>query len=134
MAIHHFYLGTAIDLRTLRLMRIARPLKLARYNLAIQRFGKALYIVKEELIIFTLSSFVIVFLAVVGIYHFEHMAQPEVYRSIFDCLWWAITSLTTVGYGGIYPISTGGRVFTFIVLMVGLSLIAVPTGIVVSVP
>ncbi len=72
------------------------------------------------------------YLAAIGIYYFEHKAQPEVFRSIFDCLWWAVATLTTVGYGDIYPITIAGRLFTFVILMVGLGLIAVPTGIVAS--
>jgi voltage-gated potassium channel len=134
-AILPFYLAFAVDLRTLRLIRVLRLLrilKLARYNSATQRFGKALYMAKEELVIFTLSSFIALYLAAVGIYHFEHAEQPEVFRSIFDCLWWAVATLTTVGYGDIYPITTGGRFFTFIVLMLGLGMVAVPTGIISS--
>jgi len=134
-AIIPFYLATALDLRTLRLMRLlrlARLLKLARYNVAIKRFSDAIYIAKEELIIFMLASFVMLYLAAVGIYHFENKAQPEVYSSIFDSLWWAVCTLTTVGYGDIYPITVGGRIFTFGVLMLGLGLIAVPTGIIAS--
>ena len=135
LAILPFYIAPVVDLRTLRLLRLlrlARLLKLARYNSAIQRFGKALYLVKEELVIFTLASLVMLYLAAVGIYHFEHPAQPDVFRSIFDCLWWAVATLTTVGYGDIYPITIGGRLFTFIVLMLGLGLVAVPTGIIAS--
>jgi voltage-gated potassium channel len=135
IAILPFYLAFAFDLRTLRLirlLRLARLLKLARYNGAMLRFSRALYLAKEELVIFTFVSMVVLYLAAVGIYHFEHSAQPEVFRSIFDCLWWAVATLTTVGYGDIYPITTGGRFFTFIVLMVGLGSVAVPTGIVAS--
>ena len=91
-----------------------------------------MYAAKEELIIFTFASFVLLYLAAVGIYHFEHAAQPEVFRSIFDCLWWSVATLTTVGYGDIFPITDGGRFFTCIVLMIGLGLVAVPTGIVAS--
>jgi len=130
-----FYLATTIDLRSLRLVRfirLLRLLKLARYNNAIVRFTKAIYLVKEELIIFTLASLVTIYFAALGIYHFEHDAQPEVFRSIFDSLWWAVATLTTVGYGDIYPITLAGRIFTFLILMVGLGLIAVPTGIVAS--
>ena len=87
---------------------------------------------KEELVIFTLASFVLLYLSAVGIYHFEHAAQPDVFRSIFDSLWWSVATLTTVGYGDIYPITLGGKMFTFCVLMIGLGLIAVPTGIVAS--
>jgi voltage-gated potassium channel len=135
VAILPFYLAFAIDLRTLRLvrlLRLARILKLARYNSALQRFATALFLAKEELIIFTMASFVALYLSAVGIYHFEHAAQPEVFRSIFDCLWWSVATLTTVGYGDIYPVTNGGRFFTFVVLMVGLGLVAVPTGIVAS--
>ncbi len=135
LAILPFYLAFTVDLRTLRLLRLlrlARLLKLARYNRAIQRFGKAIYLAKEELIIFTFASLILIYLGAVGIYHFEHQAQPEVFRSIFDCLWWAVATLTTVGYGDIYPVTLGGRLFTFGILMVGLGLVAVPTGIVAS--
>jgi voltage-gated potassium channel len=135
LAILPFYLATAIDLRSLRLirlLRLARLLKLARYNSAIVRFGKAIYLVKEELVIFTVASLVMLYFAAMGIYHFEHEAQPEVFRSIFDSLWWAVATLTTVGYGDIYPITIAGRIFTFFILMLGLGLVAVPTGIVAS--
>lgn len=135
LAILPFYLAFAIDLQSLRLvrlLRLVRILKLARYNSAAQRFAKALYIAKEELIIFTMASFVALYMSAVGIYYFEHEVQPDVFRSIFDCLWWSVATLTTVGYGDIYPITNGGRFFTFIVLMVGLGLVAVPTGIVAS--
>ena len=65
----------------------------------------------------------------ITVYYFEHAAQPDVYRSIFDSLWWAVTSLTTVGYGDMYPVTAGGKIFSFFVLMLGLGLVAVPTGI-----
>ena len=135
LAILPFYLAFAVDLRSLRLVRLLRAvriLKLARYSSAMKRITLALYAAKEELIIFTFASFVLLYLAAVGIYHFEHAAQPEVFRSIFDCLWWSVATLTTVGYGDIFPITDGGRFFTFIVLMIGLGLVAVPTGIVAS--
>ena len=135
IAILPFYLAFAVDLQSLRivrLLRVLRVLKLARYNRAFNRFVEALIMSKEELVIFTLASIFMLYLAAVGIYHFEHAAQPDVFRSIFDCMWWAVATLTTVGYGDIYPITVGGRVFTFLVLMLGLGMIAVPTGIVAS--
>jgi voltage-gated potassium channel len=135
LAILPFYLAFAVDLRSLRLvrlLRLIRLLKLVRYNKAIKRFADALYLAKEELIVFTLASLIMLYLTSVGIYHFEHAAQPDVFKSIFDCLWWAVATLTTVGYGDIYPVTTGGKVFTFGILMIGLGLVAVPTGIVAS--
>lgn len=135
IAILPFYLATAVDLRTLRLLRLlrlARLLKLVRYHRAIARLGKAFMLARDELIIFTLGTLILLYLAAVGIYYFEHTAQPDKFRSIFDSLWWAVTSLTTVGYGDIYPITVGGRVFAFVVLMLGLGLVAMPTGIMAS--
>ncbi len=135
IAIAPFYFAPMLDLETLRLvrlLRLARLLKLTRYSKALNRFALSINDSKEELLIFMLASFVMLYLAAVGIYHFEHEAQPEVFRSIFDCLWWSIATLTTVGYGDIYPITFGGRLFTFSILMLGLGLIAVPTGIIAS--
>ena len=135
LAILPFYMSTGLDLRSLRLLRIlrlARLLKLVRYGAAIKRFVLALTIAKEELIIYFIATLVMLYLTSVGIYYFEHAVQPEKYRSIFDCLWWAVSTLTTVGYGDIYPITTGGRLFTFGILILGLGLIAVPTGIISS--
>ena len=72
------------------------------------------------------------YLSAVGIYYFEHEAQPELFQSIFHCLWWAVTTLTTVGYGDMYPITAGGKIFTFMILTIGLAVIAVPTGLFAS--
>ena len=72
------------------------------------------------------------YLAAIGIYHFEHEVQPERYASVFDSLWWAVATLTTVGYGDIYPVTPGGRLFTFFVLMLGLGFVAVPSGLIAS--
>ena len=63
---------------------------------------------------------------------FEHEAKPETFRSLFDSLWWAIATLTTVGYGDVYPITVGGRPFTFVVLICGLGIVAMPAGLVAA--
>jgi voltage-gated potassium channel len=87
VAILPFYLSTSIDLRSLRILRLLRMLKLFRYNRALQRFNKALAMVKDELIVFSFGSLVVIYLAAFGIYQFENYAQPNVFKSIFDCLW-----------------------------------------------
>lgn len=130
-----FYISALMGLESLRLLRLFRLLrifKFMRYNTAITRVWRAIYESREELLVFLGASMVMILLSGVGIYHFEHKAQPEVYRSLFDALWWAVITLTTVGYGDIYPVTVGGRLFTFAILMVGLGLIAVPTGIITS--
>ncbi len=119
-------------LRALRLMRLARLLKLARYNRALHRLYRAWMQSWDEFVVFAFLALILLFIAAAGVYHFEHEAQPERFTSIFDSLWWAICTLTTVGYGDVYPITTGGRLFTCIVLMIGLGIVAVPTGLVAS--
>lgn len=135
LAILPFYLSSSVSLQTLRvlrLLRLFRILKLTRYHEALTRIGKAIFLAKEELVLFSIVTLMLLYLSAVGIYHFEHAAQPEVFKSIFDSLWWGVATLTTVGYGDIYPITLGGRLFTFVVLMLGLGVVAVPTGIIAS--
>ena len=133
IAIIPFFASGLVDLRfarAFRLLRIIRILKLARYNAAARRFHTALLLAKEEIVLFLAMTGIVLFLSAVGIYHFEHEAQPEQFSSVFHSLWWAITTLTTVGYGDVYPVTTGGRIFTFMVLLVGLGVVSVPAGLV----
>lgn len=135
IAILPFYLTSGIDLRAariFRLLRLIRILKLVRYNKAINRFHRALVIAKEELILFGFVALIVLYLSSVGIYYLEHEAQPDQFKSVFHSFWWAVTTLTTVGYGDMFPVTAGGRFFTFIVLMIGLGVVAVPTGLVAS--
>ena len=102
LAILPFYVSTGLDLRSLRLfrlLRILRILKMVRYNKAMRTFHKALFIAKEELILFTMLVLIMLYVSAVGIYYFEHDAQPEGFKSIFHSLWWSVATLTTVGYG-----------------------------------
>ena len=134
-AILPFYIASGLDLRAIRvvrLLRLVRILKLFKYSQAIKRFHRALIIAKEELILFSFVATILLYLSAVGIYFFENSAQPEQFKSIFHSLWWAVTTLTTVGYGDMYPITAGGKLFTFFVLMIGLGIVAVPTGLVAS--
>ena len=135
-AILPFYLTAGIlDLRAVRafrLLRLLRLLKLTRYSTAVMRFRLALRIAREELILFSLVALVLLYLSAVGIYYFERDVQPQVFASVFDALWWSVTTFTTVGYGDMYPVTTGGKLFTFVVLMVGLGIVAIPTGLVAA--
>ncbi len=135
IAILPFYISTGVDLRALRafrLLRLFRILKLVRYSNAVQRFHNAFLIAREEIILFFTITCILLFLAGVGIYYFENNVQPENFSSVFQSLWWAVATLTTVGYGDIYPITTGGKIFTTIVLFIGLGIVAVPAGLVAT--
>lgn len=135
LAILPFYLSFGVDLRSLRalrFLRLFRILKLVRYNRAMNHFTRAIKSAKEEIFLFVFITLILIYFAAVGIYYFENKAQPEHFSSIFDSLWWAIITLTTVGYGDVYPITVGGKVFTFFILMIGLGIVAIPTGIISS--
>ena len=135
LAIVPFYLSIAIDLRAIRafrVFRIFRALKLIRYNKALHRFHVAARIVKEEMVLFFIVTGILVFLSASGIYFFENEAQPKVFSSIFHSFWWAIVTLTTVGYGDVYPITIGGKIFTFFVLIIGIGVVTVPAGLVAT--
>ncbi|AHM02823.1 Potassium voltage-gated channel subfamily KQT, possible potassium channel, VIC family [Roseibacterium elongatum DSM 19469] len=125
-----FLFPDLITVRALRLLRLVRLLKLFKANRALDRIARAFEQTKAELLIFSFVSTVILYLAAVGIYHFEREAQPEFFGSIPASLWWALSTLTTVGYGDVYPVTTGGRIFTGCVLLVGLGVVAVPAGLI----
>ncbi len=133
LAILPFYLGLGVDLRALRafrLLRLFRLLKIARYHVAVQRLARAIHMVREELIVFATVAVFALYLCGIGIYYFEHTAQPKAFASVFDGMWWAAVTLTTVGYGDIYPVTPGGRMFTVLVLFIALGSIAIPTGLI----
>ena len=135
LSILPFYLSKFLDLRFLRafrIFRVFRALKLIRYNKAINRFRLGFLIVREEIILFFLVTLVLIFITSAGIYFFENEAQPEVFKSVFHSAWWSIVTLTTVGYGDVYPITLGGKIFTFFVLMIGVGLVTVPAGLVAT--
>lgn len=134
LAIIPYYLSS-IDLRFLRafrIFRIFRALKLIRYNKALNRFRIAYGLIKEELMLFMMVILILLFIVSAGIYFFENEAQPDVFKSIFHSSWWSIVTLTTVGYGDVYPITIGGKIFTFFVLIIGVGVVTVPAGLVAT--
>jgi voltage-gated potassium channel len=118
--------------RAFRLLRLLRLLKLFRSSRALDRLVTAFREVRGELMIFGVLAALMLYVSAVGIYIFEHEAQPELFSSIPKSLWWAVASFTTVGYGDMFPITPGGRIFTTFVLFIGLGIIAVPAAIVTT--
>ena len=119
-------------LRIVRFLRVLRVLKFLRYNKAAERLHRAIQISKEEIVLFAVLSLILLYISATGIWYFEHEVQPEKFGSIFDGLWWAVATLTTVGYGDVYPVTAGGRFFTFVLLMIGLGFVSIPSGIIAS--
>jgi len=135
VAILPFYIASGVDLRSIRafrFLRLFRAFKVVRYSKAIRRFHRAFVIAREELVLFVIVTMMLLYFAAVGIYYFENEAQPDKFASVFHSLWWSVATLTTVGYGDIYPVTVGGRIFTFVVLLIGLGIVSVPAGLVAS--
>lgn len=133
IAILPFYLAfTTLDLRvvrTLRVFRLFRVMKLVRYSSSISLFGKVLRNRKEELIVTASIVLLLMVLSASFMYFAEHEAQPEAFPDIPSSMWWAIVTLTTVGYGDVFPITTLGKVFAAVIAILGIGMFALPTGI-----
>lgn len=135
LAILPFYLPfmIKIDLRVLRMIRMIRLLRILKVN----RYTNALSSIKNVLIRkkpqLLSSIFVVVMLMIIAsvlMYSVENGAQPEAFSNAFSALWWAVATLTTVGYGDIYPITVAGKILSAIIALLGIGLVAVPTGII----
>ncbi|MBU2864625.1 ion transporter [Reinekea forsetii] len=134
IAILPFYLMmfVSIDLRFLRIIRLLRIFKLTRYSAAM---NLVISVFKEEAGAFLAAFFVLMMLLVLassGIYLLEHDIQPEVFGTIPDAMWWAMATLTTVGYGDAVPITPLGKLFGASITIIGVGMVALPAGILAS--
>ena len=116
--------------RILRLFRLSRIFKLGRSSKSLKLFIKALGSVKNELYFTLFLSLLTILFSASAIYFLENDAQPEVFSSITASIWWATVSLATVGYGDIVPITVWGKVFASIISLIGIGVVAIPTGII----
>jgi len=133
LAILPFYLTFVVAdlrfIRALRLLRIFRIFKIARYSKALMTFGRILASKKEELVITAVLGLILIFFSSSFMYFIEHDAQPEAFASIPHAMWWAVVTLTTVGYGDIYPITMPGKLLGGFIAIVGIGMFALPAGI-----
>jgi voltage-gated potassium channel len=119
-------------LRVLRLFRLLRLLKIVRYIKALSLINKVVKEKKEELAISTILTLFMLLIVSTIMYHVEHEAQPENFSSIPETMWWGIATLTTVGYGDVYPVTGLGKLLGGIIAILGIGLFALPTGILAS--
>lgn len=133
LAILPFYLPfTGVDLRSLRVLRLLRILRVAkvgRYYSSLQLIKNVLRSKKEELV---LTSAVMALLLVISssvLFYCENSVQPDAFSSIPATMWWAVATLTTVGYGDIYPVTVLGKFCAGIIAILGVGMFALPTGI-----
>jgi voltage-gated potassium channel len=137
IAILPFYLPFifAVDLRILRVLRLIRLLrifKLGRHSKALKTILDVLKETRSELSITFFVAFVLLLLSSTLMYYIEHDVQPESFASIGHSFWWAIATLTTVGYGDVYPITAAGKILGGITAIIGIGFLALPTGIISS--
>lgn len=134
IAILPFYLSLymAIDLRFLRVLRLLRLFKLTRYSPAMEALLDVIQKESEALLAAIIVLLMMLVISSSGIYLLESQIQPEVFGSIPDSMWWAIMTLTTVGYGDVVPITTGGKIFGGIIGLTGVGMVALPAAILAS--
>lgn len=121
-----------LDLRILRVLRLLRLLKLTRYANALDTLVQALRSRFEEIIVSALFMLLLMLLSSSLIYYAEHDAQPDVYTSIPAAWWWSVSTLATIGYGDIYPITVAGKITAALTAIFGIGLFALPGGIIAS--
>ncbi|NOY07951.1 MAG: ion transporter [Spirochaetes bacterium] len=137
MAILPFYLPLLLPidlrfLRILRLTRLLRLLKVQRYSQSLQLIGKVMKKKKEELVVTIFVTFILMVFASTLMFYLESDVQPDQFPNIISTFWWAIATLTTIGYGDVYPVTGWGRLLSGFIAILGIGLVALPTGILSS--
>ena len=134
LAILPFYLAGVfvVDtrfLRAMRLVRVIRLLKVARYSESIRSLGTVFRSQQEKLVVAAAMNLILLVLSSSVMYQLEHEAQPQLFSSIPATLWWGAMTLTTVGYGDMYPVTSGGQVAGSLIAVFGIGLFALPASI-----
>lgn len=124
-----FPMGT-VAFRMIRIVRIFRLFRINAYHDSFSVITAVLKSKKQQLISSVFIILVLMVAASLCMYNLEHEAQPEVFTSAFSGIWWAASTLLTVGYGDIYPITTLGKLFGIFITFLGVGMVAIPTGII----
>ncbi len=121
-----------IFMRSLRLMRLLRLLKLGRYSESMRMMGSILKAKKEEMAVSLTMSVILLLIASGLMYFIESAAQPEAFSSIPAAMWWGAMTMTTVGYGDVYPVTPAGKVLAGVIALLGISLFILPASIIAA--
>ena len=127
-----FALMGAVDLRFLRVLRLLRVFRLTRYSSALRLLTNVL---KDEAANIGAALFILMMMVVLSaslVYLAEFKAQPDDFGSIPDALWWAVITMTSIGYGDVVPVTTVGKIFGALIGIISVGMIALPTGIMAS--
>ncbi len=121
--------GELVTLRLLRMLRFLRLAKLGRYSTAMQTLGRVIASKGPDLAALFTVLVMLLIVASTLMYFAEHDAQPDAFSSIPAAMWWAVATLTTVGYGDVYPVTPLGRLLGSVIAILGIGFIALPTGL-----
>lgn len=124
-----FFTADMRFLRALRLFRIFRVAKLGRYSSSFRLFGRVFASKREELFITVMVMFLLVVMSASSMYFAENEAQPDKFTDIPSTMWWAVVTLTTVGYGDVFPVTPLGKLMAMVIAVLGVGMFALPTGI-----
>lgn len=127
-----FVIADTRFIRIIRLLRLLRLFKLARYSDPMQTLGDVFKSKAGDLAVAFFILFISLILASSLMYYAEHEAQPELFSSIPSSMWWGVITLTTIGYGDVYPITITGKIIGAGVAILGIAVYAIPTGIMAS--
>lgn len=124
-----FVTGNASILRMARLARIVRLAKLGRMSSAMAHITRAMQICKDELILVIALAGAVLVASATALYWIEGDIQPDKFGSVPRSMWWAVVTMTTIGYGDVFPTTPGGKVAAGALAVIGVGLIALPAGI-----
>ncbi len=125
-----FFPMGVVAFRMFRVVRIFRLFRVNAYYDALNVIGEVIVGKKNQIMSSVFIILVLMMASSLCMYSLEHDAQPEVFRNAFSGFWWSVSTLLTVGYGDIYPITFAGRVFGIVITFLGVGLVAIPTGII----
>lgn len=125
-----FFPGGTVAFRMIRIVRIFRLFRINYYFDSLSVITAVLTSRKQQLMSSVFIISILMIASSLCMYSLEHEAQPEVFKNAFSGIWWAASSLLTVGYGDIYPITTLGKIFGIFITFLGVGVVAIPTGII----
>lgn len=125
-----FFPAGAVAFRMFRVMRIFRLFRINAYYDSLNVITEVIVSKSQQLISSVFIILILMLASSLCMYSLEHEAQPEVFTNAFSGIWWSVSTLLTIGYGDIYPITTMGKIFSIFITFLGVGMVAIPTGII----